>query len=116
MKCMYAMFNALHPKNGISQGTGLFKVTFEKFKAEYPQYEDKVLKCITSTFYFVRLRLINRLIANTKKEQPKSDRVLRSQKPNEPDETDEPKDPEEPQMPGRRLTRRGIRKLGDLID
>ena len=116
MKCMYAMFNALHPKNGISQGTGLFKVTFEKFKAEYPQYEDKVLKCITSTFYFVRLRLINRLIATTKKEQPKSDRVLRSQKPNEPDEPNEPKDPEEPQMPGRRLTRRGIRKLGDLID
>ena len=105
MKCMYEIFNSLHPKNSLSQGTGLFKATFEKFKAKYPQYEDKVLKCITSTFYFVRLRLINRLAANTKKEQPKSDRELRPRNP-----------PKEPEKPKRTLTRRGIRKLGDLVD
>ena len=113
MKSMYKIFNSLHPKNGLSQGTGLFKVTFEKLKAKYPQYEDKVLKCITSTFNFVRLRLINRLAANTKKEQPKSDRELRPRNP--PKEPNEPKDPE-PEKPKRRLTRRGIRKLGDLVD
>ena len=105
MKLMYDIFDSLHPKNSLTKGSGLFRVTFERLKVKYPQYDDKVLKCITSTFNFVRMRLMNRL-AVQKKEKPQSDRVLRSKKSENPDESEKP---------STSLSCRGIRKLGHLV-
>ena len=74
---MYAIFNSLHPKNGLSKEIGILKRNCNAFKKHFPDYHDEVIKLASNEFTFSKLKRLNQ-DGNEKKGENKGDRTLRS--------------------------------------
>ena len=78
-KAMERLFCAHHPPKSLRNERGLFKNFFNILKANFPQYENKILHLTTRVFSWFRIRTINKL-AKFKKKAKKEPKVIAKQK------------------------------------
>ena len=66
---MYAVFNSLHPKNGLSKEIGVLERTVNALKNLFPQHHHEVLKVAASEFTFRRLKMLNQKVQEKKEKK-----------------------------------------------
>ena len=69
LSMMYAVFNSLHPKDGLSKEIGVLEKTVTAFKHYFPQHHHEVLKVAASEFTFRRLKMLNQKVQEKKEKK-----------------------------------------------
>ena len=66
-KEMFTIFEKIHPPNGFRSGNGILRELIEKFKKQFPMYDEKILRAIGFKFICLRKRKINSSVHKRRK-------------------------------------------------